>query len=434
MVDVWDGMAWQPSYTYAFSRGAALAGWHQGTVASVNFTTFGTTSPVNVRITNVGGPITALEISPKSKNIVPSLSGNQATFTATTNHKLWLTLNGDDANPLFVFADAPKPAIPSGAKVFGPGVQTVNTFKAVSNQVIYLDGGSWVRGNIDLRGTTGVQIMGPGILSGDLWTAEAIQALPWNQMTAYMMITGDWGGNRASVKGITIVDSPTYNFFGGTASVYNVKLLSPWHWSTDGFQTVPQVDQSFAFVGDNVFFPIWAGVQGMNLSFTNSFVGTSNNAVFCGGFWGNAASNTFSSLADNIDIKTYGDPSLPSVFQVWVDNTSSTNGYRNQTYSNIRIEGNVSERMLQMINVVYPWGTNAAATPLGNSSNFIFKNVSLEGTQPVRSEIKGYDANNGFHNVTFDNLRMGGTLVTPANASNYFDVNGYVSGLNFMGQ
>ena len=56
-----------------------------------------------------------------------------------------------------------------------------------------------------------------------------------------------------------------------------------------------------------------------------------------------------------------------------------------------------------------------------------------EGDPLYNYEIKGWDVNNGFHNVTFDNLTIAGTLVTPANSSNYFDVNSYVWGLNFTG-
>ena len=73
----------------------------------------------------------------------------------------------------------------------------------------------------------------------------------------------------------------------------------------------------------------------------------------------------------------------------------------------------------------------AVNPPLGNASNITFKNISLEGTQKYRSEIKGQDANNGFHNVVLDNVAFGGEVVTPANLARYFDVNAYVSGLSF---
>ena len=439
-VEVLDGAVWRPSYTYKYSR-LSKVNWHWNTNPSVNFTTFGTDGTTQVRITRLAGSISSVEISPKSKNINATIQNNQATFTLNPNNKTWITVNGNDANPLFVFADELKPAIPAGATYFGPGIQdisstTSNHYKASSNEIIYIDGGAFVRGNIDVTGTTNVQIMGPGILSGDLWTAEVVQSLPtFAEKQAYFMIRGDWNGrNMASVKGITILNSPFYNFWN-IANVYSAKVISPWYYSVDGFQAVNHVDQSFAFVGDNVFFPIWAGIGGDNVTVTNSFVGNTNNSVICGGFWGNPASNNYTSLIDNVDIKTYGNPPgwgqpTPGVFQIWVDNTDSTKGYSNQTYQNIRIEGNLSQPMAQLKNMLYPWGgPNVFDPPLGNSYNLTFKNISLSGTQGARSEIKGWDANNGFHNILFDNLMINGTQVTETNAPNYLDVNSYVSGM-----
>ncbi len=444
-VEVFNGTTWESSYVYKFGRTNVIP-WHQGTTTTVSFTTFGTDSSVNVRVTKIGGSITSAEISPKSKNISATITSGQATFTLNPNDKTWIILNGDDSNSLFVFADLPKPAVPAGATYFGPGVydiatSTSNHYHPANNETVYIDGGAWVRGNIDIRGKTNVHIMGPGVLSGDLWTSEVIQALPtFDQVVDYAMVRGDWGGNNGTVEGITIVDSPTYNFFAGTNSATNVKLLSPWYYSTDGFQAVNHVDQVFAFVGDNVFFPIWAGIGNDNVTVTNSFAGTTGNSVFCGGFWGNEASNTYISFADNVDIKTYnsdawvqfGAPMTAAAFQIWVDNNDSTRGYSNQTYQNIRIEGNLDVPLAIIKNRVYPWGgATAYDPPLGNSNKLVFKNIILEGTQKYLSELKGYDASNGFHNVVLENLSINGNVVTPGNISSYFDVNSYVSPLYY---
>ena len=288
-VSVFDGSLWQPSYTYKFSR-TSVEPWHQGASPSVNFTTFATASSSNVQITNLSGNITSISISPLSKSITAAISGNRATLTLNQNNKVWITINGDDSDPLFIFADAPKPVIPTscpGLVYFGPGVTTIDQFQATSNQVIYIDGGAWVRGNINISGTQNVQIAGPGVLSGDLWTAETVQSLPFAQETKYAMITGDWGGrNMALVSDITIVDSPFYNFYSGASNVESIKILSPWYWSTDGFEGVNHVDQTFVFNGDNVFFPTWAGINQDNVTVTNSFAGNTGNAVFCRRFLG----------------------------------------------------------------------------------------------------------------------------------------------------
>lgn len=443
-VEVLQGSNWVSSYVYSYGRISKTL-WHGGTSPTVSFTTFGTNAAASVRVSSLGGFIGTIDVSPKSKSIPVQMTNGQAILTLQPGEQAWVTLNGDDANPLFVFADNLKPAIPSGATYFGPGVHEIapatgDHYLPSNGEVIYLDGGAWVRGNIDVRGKTNVKIMGPGILSGDLWTSEIVQALPtFNQVTGYAMVIGDWGGTNATVEGITIVDSPTYNFYGGTHQVQDVKLLSPWYFSTDGFQGVNSVDQSFAFVGDNVFFPIWAGIANAGITVTNSFAGTTNNAVFCGGFWGNGSTDKYASSVNNVDIKTYnsdawvqyGAPLTPAVFEIWVDNNASASGYSNQTYQNIRVEGNIQAPLAILKNMVYPWGGNTSLPPLGNSYNLVFDNISVAGTQKILSEIQGLDANNGFHNVTFQNLSIGGTTVTQANLNSYFSVNAYVSGLVF---
>ena len=159
--------------------------------------------------------------------------------------------------------------------------------------------------------------------------------------------------------------------------------------------------------------------------------------MFSGGYWGNPASNTYTSLADDIDIRVLNSDvgltlPLAGVFQVWVDNSDSTMGYRNQTYQNIRIDNYAAAPVLLLKNVVYPFGgPSAVSPPLGNSSNLVFKNISVEGTQRYLSEIKGLDANNGFHNVTLDNFSFNGVVVNQSNLGQYFDVNSFVTGLGY---
>jgi hypothetical protein len=111
--------------------------------------------------------------------------------------------------------------VPAGATYFGPGVRDIapaagNHYKASTGEAIYLDGGAWVRGTIDVRGTRNVRIMGPGILSGDLWKGENVGsgALPFDDFLDYAMVRGDYfGGNGATVR-----ESPSSILPGTTSS------------------------------------------------------------------------------------------------------------------------------------------------------------------------------------------------------------------------
>src|SRR5262249_47928837 len=220
-------------------------------------------------------------------------------------------------------------------------------------------------------------------------------------------------------RGVTIVDSPTYNFFGGAEIVDGVKVISPWFYSTDGFQGVSHVDRSFIFNGDNAFAPMWAGVHGDDVTITRSFAGTSNNSVFAGGYWGYESHPGYTAFVDDVDIKTYEngdwvtDPQdrLAAAFQGFVDNSDPSKGYSNQTYQNVRLEGSLSVRWMILKTLVYIGAPAHTPTPpLGNSYNFTFRNVSLEGTEKYPSVVRGWDSHNEFHNVALDNLTIGGNL------------------------
>ena len=441
-VEVFNGSNWIPAYVYAFAR-LAVCHWHPGTNPSVNFLTFGTTGQVPVRVTKTGGSITSIDVSPHSKNIPVQLIGGQAVLTLNQWNKVWITINGDDANPLFIFADPPKPAVPPGAKYVGPGILTITQnsghYQPTSGEIIYLDGGAFVRGTIDVTGTRNVQIMGPGVLSGDQWKSEDILPFPYDLQVQFSMIKGDFTGNAATVSGITILDGPGNGIWGAANSVSNVKMLSPWFYGTDAFPAVSHIDNTFCFAGDEVFMPAYAGFQGDNMTITSCFAGTSNNTVFAGGWWGFESIRGYSALVDDVDIKTYNNddwvpssPLLASAFQIWLDNNNPSYGYANQTYQNIRIEGSVPGPLLSLKNTVYPFGgPNVFDPPLGNAYNIVFKNIALEGTQKYRSQILGWDANNGFHNIVLDNFRFNGVAVNQTNLGQYFDINSYVSGLTF---
>ena len=124
-VEVSDGSSWIPAYLYGYKR-QSVTYWHPSDTAStflypsVNFLTFGTTGQVDVRVTRISGPITSIDVSPHSRNIPVQLTGGKAVLTLKPLNKVWITINGDDANPLFIFADPPKPAVPRARRSPAP--------------------------------------------------------------------------------------------------------------------------------------------------------------------------------------------------------------------------------------------------------------------------------------------------------------------------
>ena len=149
-----------------------------------------------------------------------------------------------------------------------------------------------------------------------------------------------------------------------------MKLLSPWYYSTDGFQGVNSVDQSFAFAG------------------------TTGNAVFRGGYWGNPANDRYLSTANNVDIKTYnsdawaqfGAPLTPAVFEIWTTTALTAIQTRPIRTSSWRVTWRCRWRCCRT------WRIRGAhripVCRLGSSYNLAFSNITVTGSQKTLSEIK----------------------------------------------
>jgi hypothetical protein len=429
-VEVWNGEDWLDSYTYYASRRNVTL-WHRDSNPSVSFTTFGTTTEIYIRLHALRKNIRSVQISPKAKNIEVQISNGIAQFKLSQLDKVWITINNNDSNPLFICTDPPKPEIPLDALYFGPGVHEIGQlYKPQNGQTIYLDGGAWVKGNFDIRELNNINIIGPGVLSGEMWRAEMLNDMEFDKTRQYFMIQGDYGslntGNH--LEGITIVNTPRYCVCGGMNVIRNVKLLSPWYWSTDGFYVMPDrithqglIEDCLAFVGDDVFFPR-DNVFG-DITIRNCLVGTTGNNVFCMSYWPQSLENNYFTRVENIDIKTYNNE---AIFQSVLDGDLSNNGMgiHNQIYKDIRIEGNIICPLIRIENRPYPFGNTANS--LGISRNIQFINITLEGSQRGKSRILGKNADNGHSDYLFENVRIGGILVTENNFNKFFTTNKFV--------
>ena len=431
-VEVWNGENWLDSYTYYSSR-SSVTNWHRDSNPSVSFTTFGTTTETYIRLTGLQNNVSSVQISPQSKNIDVQISNGIAQFKLSKLDKVWIIINNNDSDPLFICADSPKPEIPLDAVYFGPGVHEIGQlFRPENDQTIYLDGGAWVKGNIDIRGLNNIKIIGPGVLSGEMWHGEMLSNMEFENTKEYFMILGDYGAQNTGnhLEGVTIVNTPGYCTFGGLNVIRNVKLLSPWYYSTDGFYVMPDkttheglIEDCLAFIGDDVFFPR-DNLYG-NITIRNCLVGATNNNVFCMSYWPQSLENNYFTRVENIDIKTYNEN---GIFQSVLDGNVSNAGMgiHNQIYKDIRIEGNISCTLIRIENRPYPWGGDPGSPVIGTSKNIQFINIALEGSQHWKSSILGKDTENGHWDYLFENVTIGGTLVTESNFSNFFDINEFV--------
>ena len=264
------------------------------TTDSNHWTSFAFDEPVEVRVALTNGTLRGdVEVRPSSAGINARVSGGFATFTITEPGQYSVHgIDGLDRDALLIFADeidqdAPNPnasnvftpeevrANPSlldrndAVLYFAPGVHTItqpvvnngvlnvaatqrDEFPHIpSNTEVYLAGGSYVKGLINVQPqVTNVHIRGTGVLSGfDFphqdtgWTNHAVN------------FEGFSRSSNLSVSGITIVDAPKTCILGraGDTDVDNVKCLT-WHRNTDGVSVGAggSITNSFFKVYDDV--------------------------------------------------------------------------------------------------------------------------------------------------------------------------------------
>ena len=302
--------------------------WKNGDYPVMNWTTFGTSSTTRVKVSCKNSSIDSVEIRPKSKNIAHEIINGSLYMDLNPLDNVWLKINNNTSSFLFVFANPPKPPIPeSRCSYFGPGIHYLSaisdpvtvtgnfywssfssTYISTNPQLsaydgqsyshtfygqfwsslsgyedgldytIYIDGGAYVIGGIDLRTKNNIKIIGPGILSNEnlvLSNYQIDQANPEPSglalfsngipLTAAIMCNlalfryegpVERTPSGMLVSGITITRQSTDSIVGANI-IHDVKFISPWHYLggapwviADRTTKVGSITHSFIFTND----------------------------------------------------------------------------------------------------------------------------------------------------------------------------------------
>jgi len=115
-----------------------------------------------------------------------------------------------------------------------------------------------------------------------------------------------------------------------------------------------------------------------------------------------------------------------SVIKAWVDGDNDepeTWGKFNVTIDGLYVENAVPTALFSLENCFYPFGFVSSqplsspyqADKAGNLSNWVIKNVFVQNAPTWRSRLIGRDRSNTPHNITFQNIRIAGELLTTWN-------------------
>lgn len=388
-----------------------------------------------------------------------NVSGNTVSFTLDKPGNYYVEIDDDmSLDPLFVFANPPEVGAPSpsdpavvelqpgahdpatlwqGRTVayFGPGLHDLGTTQALrvpAGNRVHLAGGAYVKGILYLEEGTGTVVSGRGILSGIDYPATSWGNTP--------MVDGlRWGATmKVQLEGITLVDAPGINAFveGSDESevVYDNLKLMAWGDMTDGLGGAPNT------VIRNCFLKVYDD----QLHLTLNNVRLYDNVVWMQGQgsavqmgWNPQDSTTFNEVKglyiihDNMHTSGFDDDHRNSNI-VSMREIRAGAVRANIVFDNIVQEGGNLYQAIG-IRINEPWFGGDYGQGNGTVTNLTFRNCTIGGMPRYRSVFNGEGSVPGTQitGVHFENVTIGGQLLTASNASTFLDIQNQCSDFTY---
>ena len=372
-----------------------------------HWTTFSFSGKVSVDIELLAGAMKKCTVYPLHRKIKPTAGGNRLRFDIERPAKLFIAIDGQEEDPLFVFADAtlktPNRNDPN-VVWFGPGVHDVGKhYQLLTGKTYYLAGGAYVKGSFLGERVDGVTICGPGILSG-----ENIPHRPYREAKFEGVGIHFTGRGRNVIKDVTIINPSQYcmQSYVGCLTTRNVKCFG-WWYETDGWcgNRGSLLEDSFFKVNDDVVKLYHPDVQVRNLVIYQQI----NGAPFQFGWGGESGSN---GVVEDIDL-IHCEVKFSKVFVSNRAFISRRIGRANSVTRNFRFSRIRADRDIAHIIGIVSEGT---------VEGIHIQDFTVRGKQRWPSYLKGGTV----RGITFENVIVGGRkagrteidLKTQGNVSN----------------
>jgi hypothetical protein len=350
------------------------------------------------------------EIYPKRLNIVPKIANGKVRFTIPNpNTKLYLHINGDEENPLFIFADPLETNIPKptdkGVLYFKAGLHEIGVKYALPDDIhtVYLEGGAYVRGSIFFQNRSNITLKGRGILSGDGYTfAHNNDGHDKTDNIAKSAICQYGSGKNILIEGITMMRPLKFSVvLRGSGRITNVKCLG-WNYTVDGVVTgdKSEVDNSFFKVNDDVVKIYSDSLKVHDLVIYHQ----PNGAIFQLGWSGQKAKNCHVWNIDIVkdDVPFDRDRSGNRALINWRKSTNTT--HSGHIFENIRADRGYC-RLL---------GINLTDDSDGSLTDILIKNVEIVG----QAKYKSYaHTKTGSIGLRLENVTINGRAFSKADIS-----------------
>lgn len=306
-------------------------------------------------------------VRPLALGITPVLRDGKVCFTMEKPGNLTIEINGSVEGALHLFVDEPDEKPDPEAKnvvYFGPGVYRDVLITPKSNQLIYLDEGAVIYGQIFCGMGSNFTIAGHGVICGSIYDR-------WKDEIVPVSLTNC---NGFTVRDITILDPSAWTFNllrCKNAHIDNVKIISA-RSNGDGF-TFQNCE---------------------NITVQNSFVRSWDDSLVVKGYNGNVSGITF----DNMTLWT----DLAQSCEVGYETRAKT--IKDITFRNITVLHNFHKPVLSIHN-----SDNA------DVKNVLFENIIVEDAQMGEGDGTPYlldlTTTESQWSVTFDRGTLNGVTV-----------------------
>lgn len=396
------GKQWQTIPNHLIKVDEVRGTKHNVEEASMAFFDF--EGEVEVSVTYNKGTIKTARVRPLSYEIEPKVKGKTLTFKLNQPRNLSVEVNDDIFHNLHLFANPILKNIPDKNNpdviYFGPGIHQFknNKFDVPSNKTVYVDGGAILRGQLSISNAENIKIIGSGMVEH----------------------TVKMGVHIANSKNI-VVDGifTTQCATGGSDNVYinNVKSISYYGWG-DGLNVFASNNVTYNRVfcrNSDDCTTVYATRKGFDGGCKNILMENSTlwadvaHPIFIG-IHGNA--NNFDIIENvtyrNIDILDHKEPQLDYQGCLAI-NAGDNNIIRDIRFEDIRIE---DFRQGQLFNIRIFYNEKYCAAPGMGIENIYFKNIEYNGKNAELSIISGYNSDRKVKNITFENLKINGQVIS----------------------
>jgi len=408
------------------------------------FAHWGMAGPVTVEVTSKR-TFKNVIVRPGSRGIRPTVRGQRITFALAKPGQVTVELDGSH-HALHLFADppetdAPKPGA-AGVRYFGPGIHRPGKLQLKSGETLYVAGGAVVYTAVDVRGATGVRILGRGVID----TSEYERGKGGRSIRLTDC-------SDVKIDGVILRDPDVWclSAFGcRNLEISNVKLVGLWRYNADGIDICNSQDvvirNSFVRAFDDAI--VLKGLKGLGDRPVRN-VRVHDNVIWCD--WGRGLEIGAETAAPEFADIRFRDCDIIRTTHIAMDIQCGDRAVVHDVrYENIsvetddvcpspRMQGNRDEWYVanpndeyvpNLLVIVIARTPYSQDTERGSVHDITYQDITVTGRRAPRSFFVGLDAQHTVQGVTVDNLRFNGKPANSA-AEAGLALGAHVSGVRF---